>query len=48
MINEHYEEGSNKYMDGFKERIDGKNIETTKRIQKDVELTVLNSQEIIK
>ncbi len=48
MINEHYEEGSNKYMDGFKERLDDKNIETTKKIQKDVELTVLNSQEIIK
>jgi hypothetical protein len=48
MINEHYDDGSNKYMDGFKERLDDKNIETTKKIQKDVELTVLNSQEIIK
>lgn len=48
MINEHYEEGSNKYMDGFKEKVEDEDSEVLKKINKDVELTVLNCQDKIK
>jgi hypothetical protein len=45
MINEHYDEGSNTNMDKFKGDFDDNNPETTKKLEQDIELTILNNQE---
>ena len=45
-INNHYG-GGNKYMNKFKENFEENNVLLTKKINKDVELLVINSQCVI-
>lgn len=47
ILNKHYIPGSNKYMDNFKDEYDESSKTVYKRVHKDTELMILNSQKII-
>jgi len=47
IINEHYDNGTNNSMDKFNDDYDTKNTETTKKLEQDIELTILNNQGFI-
>lgn len=45
LISDHYVDGSNKYMDNFKELYEEQDKGVIKRIQKDAEIVILNNQD---
>ena len=44
ILNDHYLEGSNKYMDNFKKKYRVKDKDLCKRLEKDTEMMILNNQ----
>ena len=44
IINSHYDQGSNKYIDDMTQKLAQKDKETLKKIQKDTEVMILNKQ----
>ena len=46
LLNTHYS-GGNEYMNKFKDQYDSNDINLTKRLQKDTEIMILNSQKKI-
>ena len=48
IINEHYDEGTNQYMDKIKNKIEESEKITVKKIHKDTEIMILNNQNKIK
>lgn len=43
IISEHYNDGSNKYMDEFKDKIETEDKETVKKVNKETEIMILNN-----